>query len=66
MQFVIIDLDKKPSAEQQQLVKGYYQGYIPHVAVLDGSGHAVYNVAGEVSDTKISEILDRLLAQSSR
>ncbi len=66
MQFVIIDLDKKPSAEQQRLVKEYYQGYIPHVVVLDGSGHAVYNASGEVSDSKISEILDRLLAQSSR
>jgi hypothetical protein len=27
---VIIDLDKKRSGEQQQLVKEYYKGYIPH------------------------------------
>lgn len=66
MQFVIIDLDKKRSTEQQQLVKGYYQGYIPHVVVLDGSGHAVYNVAGEVSEAKISEILDGLVKPTSR
>ncbi len=65
VQFVIINLDKRRSAPQQQLVKEYYQGYIPHVVLLDGSGSAVYNAAGEVSDSKISDILDRLLKQPS-
>ena len=58
---MIVDLDKKRSAEQQQLVKEYYQGYIPHVVVLDDSGDAVYNASGEVSESKIAGILDRLL-----
>ena len=58
---MIIDLDKKRPAEQQQLVKEYYKGYIPHVVVLDGSGHAVYNDSGEVSESQISHILDGLL-----
>lgn len=58
---MIIDLDKKRPAEQQQLVKEYYKGYIPHVVVLDGSGHAVYNDSGEVSELQISHILDGLL-----
>jgi len=65
VQFVIIDLDKKRSAEQQQLVKEYYQGYIPHVVVLDASGHAVYNNSGEVSESTISGTLDQLLRQFS-
>ena len=64
MHFVIIDLGAKRSAEQQQLVKEYYQGYIPHVVVLDGSGHAVYNDSGEVSESKIAGILDQLLGGS--
>ena len=52
MHFVIIDLGAKRSAEQRQLVKEYYQGYIPHVVVLDGSGHTVYNDSGEVSESR--------------
>lgn len=65
MQFVIIDLDKTTSNPQKELVRKYYQGYIPHLTVLDASGKAVYNDAGEVSDSKISDILDRLLKQPS-
>ena len=61
---MIIDLDKKRSAEQQRLVKDYYKGYIPHVVVLDGSGHADYNDSGEVSESKIAGILDQLLGGS--
>ena len=64
MQFVIIDLDKTRSAEQQQLVKKYYTGYIPHVLVLDAKGSAVYNEAGEVSESKMASILDELLGGS--
>jgi predicted transcriptional regulator len=52
--------------DQQRLVKQYYRGYIPHVVVLDDSGRAVYNEAGEVSESKISGVLDRLLMQPSR
>lgn len=66
MHFVIIDLDKKRSAEQQEIVTKYYKGYIPHVVVLDGSGHAVYNDSGEVSESRISGILDQLLGQRSQ
>ncbi len=65
MHFVVIDLDKKRPAEQQPLVKEYYKGYIPHVVVLDGSGHAVYNDSGEVSESRISGTLDKLLRQRS-
>lgn len=60
MQFVIIDLDKQRPAEQQKLVRQYYQGYIPHVVVLDAEGHAVYNQSGEISESEISRLLDGL------
>jgi len=65
VQFVIVDLDKTPSNPQKELVKKYYRGYIPHVAVLDASGKAVYSESGEVSESKISEILEGLLKQSA-
>ena len=61
--FVVVDLDLKRSPAQQELVRRYYQGYIPHVVVLDGSGKAVYNEAGEVDSSRISAIFDGLLKQ---
>jgi hypothetical protein len=59
--FVIIDLDKRRSEAQQNLVKMYYQGSIPHVVLLDRSGRAIYNSAGEVESDQISARLDEAL-----
>ena len=61
MQFVIIDMDKHRSGEQQRLVKKYYKGYIPHVVILDAEGNVVYNRSGEIGEAQISPILDGLL-----
>ena len=61
MQFVIIDLDRKRSKPQQELVEKYYEGYIPHVVVLDKNGKALYTLAGEVEESTISKILDQAL-----
>ncbi|PYX89182.1 MAG: hypothetical protein DMG68_05950 [Acidobacteria bacterium] len=59
--FVVVDLDQEHSPAQQELVKKYYRGYIPHVVVLDSSGGAVYNSSGEVDESTISSILDKAL-----
>ena len=59
--FVVVDLDQKRSDAQQELVKKYYQGYIPHVVVLDRSGKPLYNSSGEVATEKISTLLDGAL-----
>jgi hypothetical protein len=59
VQFVIIDLDHSLSPAQQGLRKKYYKGYIPHVVVLDSSGAALYNSAGEVDESVISPLLDK-------
>jgi hypothetical protein len=61
VQFVVIDLDKKRSKAQQRLVEEYYEGYIPHVVVLDKKGKAKYSLASEVEESKISAILDKAL-----
>ena len=66
MQFVVIDLDKTRPGEQQQLVRKYYKGYIPHVVVLDAKGNAVYNEAGEIGESEVSRILDGLIDERSR
>ena len=59
--FVIVDLDMRRAPAQQDLVKKYYRGYIPHVTILDKSGNAVYNDAGEVDESTISSALDAAL-----
>src|SRR5271157_5872794 len=62
--FVVIDLDVKRSPEQQQLVKQYYKGYIPHVLVLDGVGKPLYNSAGEVDSKHIEAVFAQSFNQS--
>jgi hypothetical protein len=57
--FVVIDLDVQRSPEQQQLVKLYYKGYIPHVLVLNGPGEPVYNQSGEVDSRVIEDLFNR-------
>ena len=59
--FVVVDLDSPRNPAQQELVKKYYKGYIPHRVVLDKFGNAAYNSSGELEDSKIAEIFDRLL-----
>jgi thioredoxin-related protein len=61
VQFVIIDLDKNRSKQQQELVKKYFTGSIPHIVVLDPKGDPIYNRAGEVDSGKISDLLDKQL-----
>jgi thioredoxin-related protein len=61
--FVIVDLDKPLSSAQSELVKNHYTGSIPHVVVLDKTGKAVYDTAGEVSEQEIGDLLDKALAQ---
>ncbi len=61
VQFVVIDLDRKQSPAQQELVKKYFAGYIPHVVILDRSGNAVYNSSGEVQESRIEALLDKAL-----
>jgi thiol-disulfide isomerase/thioredoxin len=61
VQFVVIDLDQKHAAVQEELVKKYYKGYIPHVVVLNRSGMPAYDASGEVDEKEISKILDSAL-----
>jgi thiol-disulfide isomerase/thioredoxin len=60
--FVVVDMDRKHSAAQDELVKKFYKGYIPHVVVLNRDGTAAYDASGEVDQGKISALLDKALA----
>ena len=66
MNFIIIDLDHKLSAGQQQLVDRYYRNLVPHVVIVDASGKVVYNQPGEVEESRVSGILDQALHGASR
>ena len=57
--FVVVDLDLRRSPAQQELVKRYHNGYIPHVAVLDAGGKALYDADGEVASRMIEDILEQ-------
>lgn len=61
--FVVVDLDVQRSPEQQELVKKYYQGYIPHVLVLDAHGEPLYNQSGDVDSAVIEDLFKRSAAQ---
>jgi hypothetical protein len=63
--FVVVDLDVKRSAEQQQLVRQYFQGSIPHVLVLDAAGKPLYNSAGEVDSKSIEAVFAQSFNQSA-
>ena len=61
--FILIDLDKPQSPAQLKLVQTYYEGSIPDLVVLDGSGKPVYNRAGEQTEEVLSGILDKALQE---
>jgi hypothetical protein len=61
--FVVVDLDVQRSPEQQELVKKYYKGYIPHVLVLDAHGEPLYNQSGEVDSGVIEDLFKRSAGQ---
>ena len=61
--FVVVDLDVQRSPEQQELVKKYYKGYIPHVVVLNAHGEARYNQSGEVDSAVIEDLFKRSAGQ---
>lgn len=65
VKFVVVDLDQKHTAVQEELVKKFYKGYIPHVVVLNRDGTPAYDASGEVDEKEISKILARALLQQA-
>jgi thioredoxin-like negative regulator of GroEL len=61
VQFAVVDMDKPRSAAQEDLVKKFYKGYIPHVTVLNRDCKTAYNSSGEVEESEISKVLDKTL-----
>lgn len=61
LKFVVVDVDHPVSPEAKQLIKNYYQGYIPEQVVLDKNNKTVWNHVGE-SDAHLVEVqLDKVV-----
>jgi hypothetical protein len=61
--FVTVDIDAERTAEQQNLVREYYLGYVPHVLILGASGEALYDRSGEAGQDIVSRIIDKELSR---
>ena len=61
VQFVVVDIDHERSAAQQDVMKKFFKGYIPHVVVLNRDGKTAYNASGEVDEGEMSKVLDKAL-----
>ncbi len=61
VKFIVVDLDNNISDEQRSLRAKHYRRYIPHVTVYGKSGKVLYDRSGEVSNQKMSDILDSAL-----
>jgi hypothetical protein len=65
VRFLVVDVEH-PSPEQRALVKRFYSGSIPTIAVVDAQGNVVYDQAGETAATRgdataLDEIVDQAL-----
>lgn len=47
IKFIVIDVDHPGSAETKQLIKAYYQGYIPQQVIVDKQGRTFWTHLGE-------------------
>jgi hypothetical protein len=62
--FLVVDLDDV-SPDQRDLVRRYYRGAIPTLAVFDARGRVIYDEAGETAAKRGDfAALERLLARA--
>lgn len=61
LKFIIIDVDHLRGEAMQQLVKQYYEGYIPGQVLLDKNGKKAWSHVGEVEATMVAQKIDKQL-----
>lgn len=61
LKFIIVDVDHVVSAETKQLLKNYYQGYIPQEVILDKQGKTFWTHIGEIDQSALSSQLDKVV-----
>lgn len=61
VKFLVIDVDHGTSPELKQLLKSYYQGYIPQEVLIDKDGKTSWTHIGEVDSGSLNGQVDKLL-----
>lgn len=61
VKFVVIDVDHPVNAEAKQLVKTYYQGYIPSELLFDKTGKQKWTHTGEIEQNALAVQVDKAL-----
>jgi hypothetical protein len=61
LKFIILDVDHVSSAEAKQLLKNYYQGYIPDEVILDKQGKTSWSHVGEIDLSALATQLDKVV-----
>ncbi|MBX9720944.1 MAG: hypothetical protein K2X81_06090 [Candidatus Obscuribacterales bacterium] len=61
VKFIIVDVDHASSPEAKQLIKNYYQGYIPQEVILDKQGKTFWTHIGEVDLAALATQVEKSL-----
>jgi hypothetical protein len=61
LKFIIVDVDHVTAADSKQLIKNYYQGYIPQEVILDKQGKTFWTHIGEIDGSALAAQLDKSL-----
>lgn len=61
IKFIVVDVDHVTAADTKQLIKNYYQGYIPQEVILDKQGKNFWAHVGEIDGGALSSQLDKAL-----
>lgn len=59
VKFIVVDVDHPGGVETKQLIKAYYQGYIPQQVIIDKQGRTFWTHLGETDG--IAAQLDKSL-----
>jgi len=61
LKFIVVDVDHLTSPESKQLIKNYYQGYIPQEVVLDKQGKTFWTKIGEVDQGTMAAQIEKVM-----
>ena len=61
LKFIIVDVDHTAAPESKQLLKKYYQGYIPQEVILDKQGKTFWTHIGESEHSTLAGQLEKVI-----
>ena len=61
LKFIVVDVDHPANTQTKQLIKSYYEGYIPGEVLFDKNGKSVWKKSGEVETVTLTGLIDKQL-----